>query len=287
MLVALWPLAASAQQLQLPSPVGYVNDFANVITAERAAAIERVIEEVRQKSGGEIVVVTLPSLQGRTRDEVGLQIGREWRVGQSGQPGDAARNTGLIVLVVPRETSDDGRGHLKIETGLGTSTFITATEAGRIADLHMVPAFREGDYGLGIHQGVEALALEYADRFGFELTGEIADRVRDRRGPEPRPPSLLMVLIVIAIAIALFSGRGKGGGGPRGPGGRGGRGRRRQHNDMPIIVPLLLGQILGGGGGGRRGGGMGGLGGGGFGGGGFGGFGGGGGSGGGGIGRSW
>ena len=88
-------------QLRLPQPVGYVNDFANVLAPEDERRITRVIDEVRAKTGGEIVVVTLPSLEGRTRDEVALQIGREWGIGRRGEPGDPARNTGTVVLVVP------------------------------------------------------------------------------------------------------------------------------------------------------------------------------------------
>jgi uncharacterized protein len=206
---------------------------------------------------------------------VALRLGREWGVGRAGEPGDPARNTGLIMLVVPKETSPDGRGHLRIETGLGTNTFITAAEGGRIADLHVIPAFREGDYGTGILHGVQGLAQEYAERFGFELTGEIAEAVQERRGGDGAPglPGILIAIIVVAILIALFSGRGGGGG----------RGGRRRSN-LPIILPLLFGGRGGFGGGGFGGGGFGG---GGFGGGGFGGVGGGGGFGGGGIGRSW
>ena len=55
--------APAAAQVQIPRPTGYVNDFANVIPANDEAAITAVIDEVRTKSGGgEIVVVTLPSL---------------------------------------------------------------------------------------------------------------------------------------------------------------------------------------------------------------------------------
>src|SRR5690606_25948933 len=145
---------AHAQRIQIPAPVGMVKDFANVIAAERDAPITRIVEEVRAKSGGEIAIVTLATLQGRPRDELALTIGREWGVGQKGDTGDPNRNTGTVVLVIPRETSDDGRGHLKIETGTGTTTFITAAEAGRVADRYLVPEFRRGDYGTGILMGV-------------------------------------------------------------------------------------------------------------------------------------
>jgi uncharacterized protein len=200
-----------------------------VIPAETEAEILRVIEEVRQKSGGEIVVVTLRSLEGRTRDEVALQLGREWGVGQAGEPGDAARNTGVIVLVVPRETAPDGQGQLKIELGYGANTFITAAEAGRIADNLMMPAFRQQDYGTGILRAVDALALQFAERFGFELTGEVAARAR-----EPAPggdggfPSLVLWLLVLFIVLSAM--------------GRGGRGRRRRRGCLPLLIPVGMGR---------------------------------------------
>src|SRR5690606_20100755 len=185
-LVAALPRPVDAQS-RLPRPVGWINDFANVIEPEHERQIQAVIDEVRAKSGGEIVVVTLPSLMGRTRDELALQIGREWGVGRRGEPGDPARNTGVVVLVVPEEASPDGRGHAKIETGLGASTFITAAEAGRILDRFMIPRFQQGDYGGGILLGVAALAGEYAERFGFELTGEVPREVRQRQAPGAGP----------------------------------------------------------------------------------------------------
>ena len=72
--------AVAFQGLQIPAPRGYVNDFANVISADNAARMERIIDDVRAKSGGEIVVVTLPDLGGRPIEEVALRIGREWQV---------------------------------------------------------------------------------------------------------------------------------------------------------------------------------------------------------------
>ena len=104
------------QGIQIPAPVGYVNDFAHVIPPNDAATIERIIADVKAKSGGEIVVVTLPDLNGRPIEDVSLAIGRDWKVGKKANPGDPARNTGVIILVVPKETNSDGTGKLRIET---------------------------------------------------------------------------------------------------------------------------------------------------------------------------
>src|SRR5213596_2153675 len=102
------PKSAAAQEI--PAPRGFVNDFADVLSPETESRIQAIVDEVRAKSGGEIVVVTLPDLGGRPLDDVALRIGREWKVGAKGEAGDPNRNNGTVVLVVPKETSKDGRG---------------------------------------------------------------------------------------------------------------------------------------------------------------------------------
>lgn len=271
----------AAAQLELPDPVGYVNDFADVIPADQERQITAIIDEVRAKSGGgEIAVVTLPSLEGRSRDEVALQILREWGVGASGEPGDEVANTGVVVLVAPNERV------VRLELGYGANTFITAGEAGRIQDEYMLPAFREADFGTGILHGVTAIAQQFAERFGFELTGEVP-AIEQPRQERPTTSTFTTILVVsvlaIIIAFVLMALLGGGGGGN---GGGGGGGKRRRRRMTPIIVPFPIGGRGRGGFGGGFGGGLGGFGGGGFGGGGFGGFGGGMG-GGGGAGRGW
>lgn len=232
--------APARAQLQLPAPVGYVNDFANVIDPAYRDSLQAVIDDVREKCGGEIVVVTLPSLQGRSRDEVALQIGREWKVGQKGEPGDPMRNTGTIVLVSMQDRQ------LKIELGDRTNTFITAAEAGRIRDGLIVPELQRGNVGRGIYQGVVALAGKYAQQFQFELAPNIQPT-----GPGYQPPPETYddggrrggngqwVIIVLFILLFLLSrgrigclpflfmgggGRGGGFGGGWGGGGFGGGG---------------------------------------------------------------
>jgi uncharacterized protein len=269
---AIGPRApASAQGIELPQPTGYVNDFANIIPSAYRDSIDAVIQDVVAKSGGEIVVVTLPSLQGRSRDEVALQIGREWKIGQKGGPTDRNRNTGTVVLVSTQERQ------WKVETGTNTMTFIPAAEATRLGRELMVPQLGAGNPGRGIYLLVSALAQAYAEHFGFQLSPVVATPA-PQSGPDPyagQPPAesgatfwFAIILIVILFALSGMGGR------RRGRGGCGGGGC------LPIF--LMGGGGRGGGGGWGGGGGFGGGGGGGFGG-----FGGGGGFSGGGGGGSW
>ena len=157
----------------IPPPRGMVNDFAGVVPADQAARIERLAQYVRARSGGEIAVVTLPDLAGRDVTEVALRIGREWKVGANAPIGAAARNTGIVILVVPKETSRDGRGYVRIEVGQGTEGFLTDAQAGDIWRAEM-PRLRARDYGGALEQMTAAVAQRYAANFGFALDRHFA-----------------------------------------------------------------------------------------------------------------
>jgi uncharacterized protein len=241
--LALLPHPAGAQ-LRLPQPQGYVNDFANVISPAYRDSIQAVVDDVRQKSGGEIVVVTLASLEGRSRDEVALQIGREWAIGRKGGPTDRDRNTGVVVLVSMRDRK------WKIETGTGAMTFIPAGEAGRIGRYELVPGLQAGNPGRGIYRAVLALGGAYAQQYGFQLAPQYpAGGLAGPQGvPQGRPDytdrpagrgrpggggSFWFILVIFILFMVMSRGRvgclpiffgGFGGGHHGGGGGWGGGG---------------------------------------------------------------
>jgi uncharacterized protein len=260
-------LALQLGHIQVPKPVGFVNDFARVISSAAATRIEQVIADVRAKSRGEIVVVTLPDLGGRDASDVAREIARQWKVGAVGGPGDRARNAGVVIMVVPKETSRDGRGHVRVEVGTGAEGFLTDATTGAFQD-EAIPYFRAQDYSSAIELITARVASRYATEFGFTLEASAPPppRQRARRSSGGIPPQLFLVLFIVFIMLAT-------------------RGRRRRGVGN-FLLHVALNQALGGGR--RRGGwGSGGLGGGGGGFSGFGGFGGGGGFSGGGSGRSW
>jgi uncharacterized protein len=229
-------------QLQIPAPVGHVNDFARVIRPADSAAMTRVIDEVRQKSGGEIVVVTLADIGGRASIDVARDIGRSWKVGAQGAAGDARRNTGVVMLLVPGRRPGDGKSDLAIATAIGAEGFVTDALAGRVRDAVGRTAVERGDFGAGLEAGVRLLADAYAREFHFELTGGVAAAPEPEERPRggQAPPAGLVVLVLVVLAIMMvfpggrtllawmilssLSGRGRGGGGGFGGGGGGGFG---------------------------------------------------------------
>lgn len=285
---ALTLLAAALlpQGIQVPAPRGYVNDFANVLPPASEARIERTVDDVREKSGGEIVVVTLPDPGRHDVADVAREIGRQWRVGKAGKPGDPARNTGVVVLVVPKETSSDGRGHFRIETGTGAEGLLPDGLTGRIQD-EALPILARRDYGAALELTVRRIAERYAEEFHFTLasagTPEAGERLPREAPARPSPEAPAgggipfgVLLIAFIFLIFLFNWLSAA------------RGRRRRGcaGCLPVFLPLPGGGYGGWGGfppGGFGGRGFGGRG---FGGD-FGGFGGGGGFAGGGSSRSW
>jgi uncharacterized protein len=201
-------------------------------------------------------------------EETALRIGREWKVGAQAGIGDRTRNAGVVVLVVPKETSSDGRGHCRIETGQGAEGFITDATAGAICR-DAVPLFQRRDYAGAIERIATVLAQRYAAEFGTSIEGVPPPRAARRGGSGGG--SLLGTLLVFFIVLMILSSIG---------------GRRRRGCVGCLPVPVGVPPVVVSPGWHRSGWGGGGFGGG-FGGGGFGGFGGGGGFSGGGGGSSW
>lgn len=200
-------------QLQIPAPTGYVNDFAGVLDASSRTQIQAIVDEVKQKSGGEIVLVTLNDLAGRTSIDLARDIGREWKVGAMGGPGDRARNAGVILLFKPGRRPGDGQADIAIATGTGTEGFITDARAGRIRDAIGRESVQSGSYATGLVTGVALLAQAYATEFGFALSGgatQTAPRAGQRFDFSAWP--FFIVVLFIIVAMRAFAGRRRRGG---------------------------------------------------------------------------
>jgi uncharacterized protein len=144
MMLALLAFAggARAAEPQFPELTGRIVDNANLIKPEDRAAIEADLKALEEKSTDQLVVVTLPSLQGYEIEDFGYQLGRKWGVGQKG------KNNGVLLIVAPNERK------VRIETGRGLEPLVTDLMSKIIIENAIVPEFRRGDYSAGIRAGV-------------------------------------------------------------------------------------------------------------------------------------
>ena len=246
------------------SPTGYVTDLAGVIPQATKQRLETLCTELEQKTGAQMAVVTVKSLDDRPAEDYAVDLFKHLGVGAKKD------NTGVQLLVAPNDRK------YRIEVGYGLEPIINDARTGD-AGRAMLPFLRQNDYASAIEIAAWQLAKYIADDKGVTLSGQPPARPRPVANTRGRgsPINPFVLLIIVFIVFRIFGSLIS-----RASGGRGGG-----MSGCWWILPFLMS-----GGGGRGGGGSdwggGGFGGGGGGGGGFGGFGGGS-SGGGGASGSW
>ena len=243
-----WAQATAVDSLVPPQPVGYVNDFASVVSAEAAQSMDDLIRRLLGVTGAELAVVTLPTIGDREASEVALAIGRKWKVGAKAEIGDPRRNAGLVLLLVPKREGDPNSGQIRIEVGQGLEGIVTDAAAGQIRDL-MRPELSQGNYGEGLLLGVRALASLIARGYGVSDTTLTAYQPPVGSGGGSPTGGNLLPLLLMIFFLLMISGAFRGG--------------RRRRSGIYWGGPWIGGGWGGGGGFGGGGGGFGGFGGGG------------------------
>ncbi len=249
-----------AEKISSIRPQGYVTDLAQVIDPATKSKIEALCAEVEQKTGAQIAVVTVRSLDGQSKEDYAADLYKQLGVGSKKD------NRGVLLLLAPTDRQ------YRIEVGYGLEPVINDARAGDVGRA-MVPSLQSGNYSGAVLGGVTRMAQLIAADKGVQLTGLPSRPAAPQPSPGSSLPWWLPLLAIFGISwlIRALSRRGQGGGGRRGG----------------YVPPVVFLPPMGGGwGGGGRGGGFGGSSTGFSGGGGFGGFGGGL-SGGGGAGGSW
>jgi len=205
---------ASDRLLNSLQPRGFVNDFANVISASEENELMSMITELRQKTGAEIAVVTVSSLEGGEIDDFTNRLFERWGIGQKG------KDNGLMFLAAIKDRK------MRIEVGYGLEGAIPDATAGRIRRDIITPYFKAGKPGRGIVMGVAALSQAAAKEYGVTLTGTAARYAQKPRARKGNPIFTILFLIFFIpfairhpfLALLLLSG-GRGGGYRSGGGG--------------------------------------------------------------------
>jgi uncharacterized protein len=193
-----------------PAPQGYVNDLANVISADQSQTLEAFLTEVEQKTGAQIAVVTTPSVEGADIDGAAVDLFKTWGIGKKG------KDDGILILA----SIQDHR--VRIEVGYGLEAVITDGQSGSIIRQYMTPYFKQGDYGQGLTQGAAAVAQLIAAGEGVTLDGQVAQPVSSRNGGYGTLIEIIIFVLFFLLTSILRGRRGFYGGGFYGGGWGGG-----------------------------------------------------------------
>lgn len=244
-------IGAGCALAQVPDakPTGYVNDYAGVLSPAAKQQLEGLATELDRKTGSQLAVVTVNSLQGEPIDDFSINLASRWGIGRKDK-GD----TGVLLLLAVQDRQS------RMEVGYGIEPIITDGQAGSILR-GMRPALEAGDYDGAVLQAAGQVAGLIAKAkqvsLGTPLPQPARQPARGRRGSPLG--GLIWLLFIFGIPFLMMPRRRRGGwyGGSATGFILGG-----------ILGSMLGGGFRGGGGGGFSSGGFGGFGGGGFGGGG-------------------
>lgn len=173
---------------KLPELTGRVVDGAGLLPQDVRAKLDAELAAIEAKSTDQVVVVTVPSLQGYAIEEFGVALGRKWGIGQKG------KDNGIIVLVAPNERK------VRFEVGRGLEPLMPDGKAGTIIRETVLPAFRRGDFAGGITAGVA--------RVRAVLEGDQAElEARSKRPPPPIDYSgyLLFALWLTIVVLIIYA----------------------------------------------------------------------------------
>ncbi len=210
LLVALllaWCSFAWAKKIADIRPQGYVTDLARVIDPASKNELETLCAELEQKTGDQIAVVTVNSLDGQSREEYAADLYKHLGVGSK------KNDRGVLLLVAPRERQ------YKIEVGYGLEPVINDARAGDVGR-EMVPDLRRGDYSAAVLLGTTRLAQLIAADKGVRLNGvgvrlNGVPAIRSGASASQNSPLIPFLFIVAVIVILHIVSRATGGGGLR------------------------------------------------------------------------
>jgi uncharacterized protein len=191
--VALLAVGAAAFAYNFPALTGRIVDQANVIPADTRAAIEPKLVDLEQKSGIQLVVATVSSLEGQAIEPYANELFRTWQLGEK------TKNNGVLLLVAPNEH------RVRIEVGYGLEGTLTDALSSVIINNTIVPKFKTGDYAGGISDGVDAIiAVLTTDSSDWQQKPPV--RLDHQQQPDPFGWVLIAILIAIIIGSIISPG---------------------------------------------------------------------------------
>ncbi|HAS73149.1 MAG TPA: hypothetical protein DCS67_03295 [Clostridiales bacterium UBA8960] len=191
-----------------------------------------------EKTGAQIVVVTVESLNGQDIESYARGLFNQWGIG------DAQKNNGLLLLIAY------GDRQSRIEVGYGLEGALNDAKTGRIQDDYLIGNFQAGDYDEGVVGTYLKLAEEVYKEYALDSNAIANKNVYyypvDESGATRNRITFgeilmgFIIVILVLMDIVLNRGRltrfilyaamrsgskgGRGGGGFSGGGGRSGGG---------------------------------------------------------------
>jgi len=183
-----------------PKLTGRVVDAANILPPETEISIEAKLAALEASTTRQLVVATVPDLDGLDIADYGYQLGRAWGIGQKEE------DNGALLIVAPNER------RVRVEVGYGLEPILTDALSSVIIQRNILPAFREGDMPRGVEGGVDAIIRQLelpADEAQANVAAATAEAARadDRDDGFGFGTIFWIIFILFWMVPAFFSKR--------------------------------------------------------------------------------
>ena len=185
------PADAAGEMLPKPAQREYVVDTAGIVSAKNRAQIEKIGEDLREKTKAEIVVVTVRTLGDADIESYANKLFRSWGIG------DKQKENGVLLLIAKEDRK------FRIEVGYGLEGEITDGRAGEILD-KMKPYFRDEKYSEGVLNAYQKLAAYAYRAAGVAPGADVSETLEDASTHEEEPSILMNVLIFFLAIIGMI-----------------------------------------------------------------------------------
>lgn len=191
-------LASPALAQEFPELTGRVVDQADLLSPAEEAELTQKLAALEDQSQRQLVVATIPDLQGYDIADYGYQLGREWGIG------DAERDDGALLLVAPDERK------VRIEVGYGLEGIMTDALSSVIIQNAILPEFRNDNYPAGINAGADAIIsqLVLPEDEARRIAAE-ASQTREADSGFPFGGLIWLGFIFFFFILPMLTGRGR------------------------------------------------------------------------------
>ncbi|KTT95966.1 methanol dehydrogenase [Sphingomonas yabuuchiae] len=203
--LGLWLIlcAVPVMAQSFPKLDGLVVDAAGKIDPATKAQLEQKLQALQKDTGRQLVVATIPDLQGRPIEDYGNKLIRYWGVGLKDV------NNGAILFVAPNEGK--GQRGPRLEVGYGLEPILTDAWSSQMIRTLMLPRLRESsDISGALNAGADAVIaqLRASPEEAKARVAEAAkqfDRQNRRGGGDSDGFPILIVLVVFIGGFVLLS----------------------------------------------------------------------------------
>jgi uncharacterized protein len=199
LLMLLLAAPALASGPSFPRLSGRVVDDAQILDAATQSELTSMLARHEQATGQQVVVVTLPSLQGYPIEDFGYQLGRNWGIGQKD------KNTGALLIVAPKEHK------VRIEVGYGLEGQLTDAMSRVIIERDILPEFKRGDFNAGVLAGTTTILKVLGGDASAAQAPESSASPQDVADTLFSVPGLFALVVILMMLFAMWRNRGRGG----------------------------------------------------------------------------